>query len=151
MCAVLSGSVVSNSLRPHARDRKFLLPVPYNEHQTQNNQMESPWAWLNSVQPSKYLLSPSYCSWTSLMTQMVKNLPAMQETWVWPTVTNTAAHICLQGEKLFGKYSEPQTLCLSNLTIWGWINPRSTPKIPAFTAWGPLHPKEHSPPPRQWK
>jgi len=28
------------------------------------------------------ILIPSICSWSSLIAQLVKNLPAMQETWV---------------------------------------------------------------------
>ena len=34
--------------------------------------------------PGEWIGYPFQYSWASLMVQMVKNLPAMQETWVWP-------------------------------------------------------------------
>ena len=33
---------------------------------------------------SYYFCNPALCDWTSLVAQMVKNLPAMQEIWVQP-------------------------------------------------------------------
>ena len=44
---------------------------------------------------------PLQCAWASLVAQLVKNLPAMQETWVqsldWedPLEKGTAAHSCI--------------------------------------------------------
>ena len=34
--------------------------------------------------PGEGIGYPLQCSWASLVAQLVKNLPAMQETWVWP-------------------------------------------------------------------
>ena len=33
-------------------------------------------------EPFKYILKDHFTLWASLVAQMVKNLPAMQETWV---------------------------------------------------------------------
>ena len=38
--------------------------------------------WLRHVTPATPRLRSSTPSWTSLMAQLVKNLPAVQETWV---------------------------------------------------------------------
>ena len=38
---------------------------------------------LNSHFYYKYFLTPCLQSWASLVAQLVKNLPAVQETWVW--------------------------------------------------------------------
>ena len=40
--------------------------------------------------PGEGLGYPLQYSWTSLVAQMIKNLPVMQETWIWKTPWRTA-------------------------------------------------------------
>ena len=63
-----SHSVVSDSLRPHGLHSPWNSPSLYKWVIKWNYKME--WRY-----PLQY-------SWASLVTQLVKNLPAMRETWV---------------------------------------------------------------------
>ena len=95
-CAVLSHSVVSYSLRPHGLEpTRFLCPWGFFRQEYQSMVA----IWLSGKEsacntgnpgsipgsgrsPEEGIGYPLWYSWASLVAQMVKNPPAMQETWV---------------------------------------------------------------------
>ena len=57
--------------------------LPGELHRQRRLVSYSPWGHKESDMTEKLTLSLSNTNWASLVTQMVKNQPAMQETWVW--------------------------------------------------------------------
>ena len=104
-----------------------------------------PYHWATLAEAEAFLLSK--WDWVEKTRRAAQANPA-------PAKTPVAAAERARLEALLGELHAAWCLRLGEAgvawklramkSIWG-------PKIPAFIAWGPLHPREHSPPPQQWK
>ena len=86
--------------------------------------------WLRRS-PGEGIGYPLQYSWASLVAQLVKNLPAMQETWVWflgwedPLEKWKATHSSILAWRIHGLYS-PWSHKQSDMTEWLSLSPSSS-------------------------
>ena len=109
--------------------------------------------------PGKWIGYPLQCSWASLVAQMVKNSPAMQETWVWslgwedPLEEGMATHSSILAlENLMDRgVCQAITHGFAELDITEWINTaqhmmlsrrREWQSTPVFLPWRIPWPEE---------
>ena len=100
---------MSNSLRPHGLQHAG-PPCPSPTTGAYSNSCLLSW-WYHPTMPTMISMEPWYFLGTSLVAQLVKNPPAMQENWVWslgwedPLKKGMVTHSSILAWRIPGLYS----------------------------------------------